>query len=234
MKSLDRTSLCVGILSIACGTVDRGSIAKRDASATDAIADASNDNHASHLTDADLHPTCVLSSSSTLPHVHIQFTSTNCVFTLAEASAGIVISYDVVIDQDVPGFAPVSPYWYGADVAGLDLSEVLQGNGQSYCLCDMGLPHSFCPLDDGGVSSDTSCAPITLKQGVYHQRFPWDGVNWRGPSDTFNPKGAPFPAGDYTLTISTAPGVLTDGGFADAGSAEGLSAVAKFLVRLLP
>jgi hypothetical protein len=29
----------------------------------------------------------------------------------------------------------------------------------------------------------------------------WDGVNWDGPSDTGNPKGAPFPEGSYTVTV---------------------------------
>jgi hypothetical protein len=56
----------------------------------------------------------------------------------------------------------------------------------------------------------------TLHQGVYHASFNWDGVNWSGPSDTSNPKGAPFPAGSYRLDI-TATGYR---GPIDASSAQ--------------
>src|SRR5215211_2321505 len=39
---------------------------------------------------------CVLRRESTLPHVHIEFGPSPCVFTLAQAAAGISIPYDVV------------------------------------------------------------------------------------------------------------------------------------------
>ena len=58
--------------------------------------------------------------------------------------------------------------------------EQLAGNGQSYCLCDTGL------------CGPASLPPVTLRAGNYAGAFSWDGKNWNGPSDTDNPKGAPF------------------------------------------
>ncbi|HVU03845.1 MAG TPA: hypothetical protein VHE30_18930 [Polyangiaceae bacterium] len=181
--------------------------------------------------DASVPDRCVLSADSTLPHVHLVSKAKKCVFSLAEARAGITIPYEVVIDEDVPGFAPLSPYPYGPNVSSLAVTEVLAGGSQSYCLCDQGLPWGACPEEDGGVShpgSGTVCAPTTLKKGTYAREFAWDGVNWTGPSDTGNPKGAPFPPGDYTLSLATTPGKL-------AGDAGGSSLVAetKLLVRLV-
>jgi len=60
------------------------------------------------------------------------------------------------------------------------------------------------------------------------------GVNWTGPSDTGNPKGAPFPPGDYTLTVSTTPGTLEvrDAGATDAGNTAA-AIDATFPIRLV-
>lgn len=155
---------------------------------------------------------CAPQATSSLPHVHIDIHPTKCAFTLAEAAAGITIAYDLVVDEDVPGFVPASPYPYGVDVANLDLTEEVAGNGQAYCLCDLGIPNSVCPLPDGGAAYQYPCGPITLPKGVYAQTFSWDGRNWNGPSDTMNPKGPPFPPGDYVLTIETNAGSFDDAG----------------------
>lgn len=193
--------------------------------------DAGTEPDSATTPDASVPPNCLLESESSLPHVHFVSKATECVFSLAEARAGISIPYDVVIDEDVPGFAPAQPYPYGANVSGLSVSEMLRGGGQTYCLCDQGLPYASCPLADGGVShpiDSTPCGPVTLKKGVYSRAFDWDGVNWTGPSDTGNPKGPPFPPGDYALTIATSPGTLA--GDASAGP---VSASMKLLVRLV-
>lgn len=133
--------------------------------------------------------------SSTLPGVRIEFLATaECVFTLSRAAAGISIPYQVVVDEDVPNVKPApqdaghcgKPAW--AD--GLILFEVLEGQGQKYCLCDEGL------------CAPSEPAAVTLKKGVYPFAFEWDGRNWEGPSDTGNPEGAPFPSGHYTLVVS--------------------------------
>ncbi len=173
---------------------------------------------------------CSITATSSLPHVQIVFQSgTSCVYTLAQAAAKIAIPYDVVVDQDVPDFAPASPYWYGANASVLEVSQVLSGAGQQYCLCDQGLPYPTCPSDDGGtapVRNDVSCGPSTIRAGTYHQVFTWDGRNWDGPSDTLSPEGPAFPPGDYDLVVSTAPGTLDD-----AGS---VSASATFQVHPVP
>jgi hypothetical protein len=172
---------------------------------------------------------CVLDTSSTLPHVHIVFHVPSCDFTLAQAAAKISIDYDLVVDQDVPGFVPAAPYWYGSSAANLVLNEVVSGGGQSYCLCDQGLPYPQCPTDDGGLSypdggPSGACPAITIPTGTYHRVFTWDGRNWMGPSDTSNPEGPPFPAGDYQLVVSTSPGSIGDAG--------ALSATGKLRIRL--
>ncbi len=183
--------------------------------------------------DATPPPQCILEQSTTLPHVHVVFHAPECVFTLAQAAAGITFAYDLVVDQDVPGFVPASPYWYGSNAANLVLSESISGGGQSYCVCDQGLPYPECPVDDGGVAppdggpGQGSCGPVTIPAGVYHRTFAWDGRNWSGPSDTGNPEGAPFPPGDYELDVTTAPGSI-------AGVGSGLAAKGRFLVRLTP
>jgi len=73
-----------------------------------------------------------------------------------------------------------------------------------------------------------------LRKGTYARTFTWDGVNWTGPSDTGNPKGAPFPPGDYTLTVSTTPGTLEvrDAGATDAGNTAA-AIDATFPIRLV-
>ncbi len=134
---------------------------------------------------------------------------------------------DLIVDQDVIEFAPSHPYPYGSDAANLELSEVLSGGGQNYCLCDKGLPFPRCPGIDGGFApSTTPCGPITIPAGVYHRLFAWDGHNWSGPSDTNSPKGPLFPAGDYVLSVST-----TEGSIGDSGS---FHASGKFALHLVP
>jgi len=192
--------------------------------------DAGSEPDSGETVDASVPPACVLEAASSLPHVHIVSKATHCIFSVAAARAGISIPYDVVIDEDVPGFAPVQPYPYGTNVSSLFVTEMLRGGSQSYCVCDRGLPYASCPLSDGGTfyPNGAICEPTTLKKGVYPRAFTWDGVNWTGPSDTGNPKGAPFPPGDYTLTIASTPGTVA--GDASAGP---LAASAKLLVRLV-
>jgi hypothetical protein len=41
-----------------------------------------------------------------------------------------------------------------------------------------------------------------VQPGRYAGSVAWDGRNWTGPSDSSNPEGAPFPAGDYEFSVS--------------------------------
>ena len=190
---------------------------------------------------------CVLSSESTIPGVHIEFPSQPCAFTLAQASRGVRFSYDVVIDDDVPGYSSRSSssgvlVYPGSEVAKLQVATVIEGGTSRYCVCDQGGPPPFCTLQDGGFSyeapTDAGCGPITLEKGVSHVTWPslvwgpgpidWHGRSWNGPSDTGEPEGAPFPPGDYELKISIAGRLARDGGTVDVGAS------ARLLVRLVP
>jgi hypothetical protein len=137
---------------------------------------------------------CAVTSVSSLPGVSIAFhPPVACAFTLAQAQAGIAIPYDLVVASDVANVAPRAQDAGGCGQpgsSGLILFERLEGGGQSYCLCDTGL------------CAPTPPPPTTLHAGTYASSFSWDGKNWSGPSDTGNPQGAPFPPGDYTLTVS--------------------------------
>jgi hypothetical protein len=71
------------------------------------------------------------------------------------------------------------------------------------------------------------CEPHLLNVGVYAKSFNWDGVNWSGPSDTNNPKGMPFPAGDYELVIQAL-------GSTNQGTETPFSVEASLVIRLEP
>lgn len=161
---------------------------------------------------------CETSGSSTLPGVSIEFTANDCTFTVAEAAAGIQIGYQVVVANDVPNVHPLSQDTGcgGAGPSLLYVFENLGDNGQNYCICDQGL----CP----GSGPD----PVTIPQGTYAASFSWDGKNWSGPSDTGMPKGAAFPPGDYTLTVSS------KGDFTEAGVNKPYEVIGKAIVHLVP
>lgn len=136
---------------------------------------------------------CRPMSSSDLAGVALRLAATRCTFTLAEARAGIELRYDVVIEGNVTGViaAPQDGGSCGRPGAsGLIVFERLSGGGQSYCVCDE------------GRCVPPPQVPVTLAPGTFPASFRWDGLNWSGPSDTGNPKGAPFPVGTYTLEVS--------------------------------
>jgi hypothetical protein len=175
-------------------------------------------------------PECKALVESTLPGVTIVFAaSTKCVYTLAEAKAGITFDYELVIEDDVPDYVP-QKYEYPEDVlAGLDVTGTVVGGTQRYCLCDLGLPHWGCPEMDGGFGYQTTCDPITLKKGRYAGSFTWQGENWTGPSDTLNPKGPQFPPGDYQLVVKTLPGSIE---MPEGGAPPTIQVTATLPIRL--
>ncbi len=153
---------------------------------------------------------CQSSGASDLPGVSLNFPDQDCVFTLEEAAAGLEIAYEVEIDE-VIAKVTAEPQDAGGcsftDETGLIFFEEVTGDGQQYCECDTGL----C-----GIPPLT----VDLKAGVYPKTFEWTGTNWLGPSDTGNPLGPPFPAGAYTLTISSM-GTYGGEGFDDTFKVEG-------------
>ncbi|MCE9575368.1 MAG: hypothetical protein K8W52_19610 [Deltaproteobacteria bacterium] len=151
---------------------------------------------------------CSIGGTSTLPGVSIAFPGAACAFTLAEAARGIAIPYAVVVHDDLANVVAAASDAGGCkhpDASGLILGEEIAGGDQHYCLCDTGL----CPAPDP--------TPHAIAAGSYPGAFAWDGVNWNGPSDTGNPKGAPFPPGDYTVTIG-AHGTHDGAAFAVTGT----------------
>jgi hypothetical protein len=175
---------------------------------------------ASIVPDAESDPSCIRGSSSTLPGVRIDFCTSQTTFSLAEATAGITVPYRLVADQEVTGVYTRQRDDGGCGqpgVSGLILLAVLSGNGQRYCLCDIGL----CRLPPSDIQT-------TVHPGTYPATFAWDGRNWTGPSDFNQPKGLPFPAGDYLLTVSSI-------GQVDEGSSRRDFAVTSTVpIRLVP
>jgi len=158
-----------------------------------------------------------VSGESTLAGVSLEITATDCTFTVAEAAAGIEIPYQIVVSAAVPNVYPARQGGCkDADASGLYPFEKLTGGTESYCRCDEGL----CP----GPGPD----PVTLPAGTYPGIFQWDGVNWSGPSDTGNPKGPPFPPGDYTLVVSA------NGQFENGGAKDDFLVSATAVIHLLP
>ena len=166
-----------------------------DTSTTDASTTDTSTTDTSTDTSTDTGPppdSCEGIGSSTLPGVCIWFPSPGESFSLAEAAAGVTIPYHVIVEADVDDVMPQPQDDGGCgqpDASGLIVFAILQGGGQQYCLCDVGI----CPAP-GDV--------VTIPAGDSAFEFEWTGVNWGGPSDTNNPLGPAFPAGEYTLEIS--------------------------------
>jgi hypothetical protein len=135
---------------------------------------------------------CKTGGSSTLNSLSIVFPAGPCTATLAQAAAGLVIPYQVVIKdklQDVVALPMDAGQCGKSDQSGLIPFPQIEGGGQKWCICDVGM----C------MGPDTQ--PKSLVPGTFDAKFTWDGVNWFGPSDTSNPKGKPFPAGTYTVSV---------------------------------
>lgn len=136
---------------------------------------------------------CNVNGSSTWPGVRIEFTTPRCTWSLAEASQGVRIAYQVIIDDDIEGVVPVAQDAGQCDKpgpSGLIVFETLKGANANYGIYDRGL------------CLRPSREPVTLRAGVHPHIFEWDGRSWSGRSDTFRPKGDYFPGGTYTLTVS--------------------------------
>ncbi len=131
-----------------------------------------------------------------LDGVTVRVLAPRCNFTLSEARAGIALEYEVTVAKDLPTLyrqAPVS-----VTATPFAFSETLSGNGQSYCICDVG-PRQ--------ARVESFQAPA----GSYRSTFKWDGVSSNGPSDTPRPEGRAFPVGVYTLALHA------EGGHVDPG-----------------
>lgn len=125
--------------------------------------------------------------------VKIEFPKDGYTCTLAEAAKGIKLQYKIIVAQDYAGVIalPSEPsFQEPPGPSGLHPRERISGKGQLYCLLDFGR---------GAPPQEVA---KTLKKGSYLHSFDWDGRNWNGPSDFNNPKGKPFPAGTYVVTVA--------------------------------
>jgi hypothetical protein len=135
--------------------------------------------------------TCGDALAANLPGVSFDLSGNPSTVTLAEAEAGVVFTYEVVIEGDLEEVVSLPLDAGGCDqpdASGLRILERISGGRQLYCLCDTGL----CPP----VTPST-----TIGKGRYAGTFEWTGKNWQGPSDTVNPLGEPFPPGRYSFEI---------------------------------
>jgi hypothetical protein len=134
--------------------------------------------------------------------VKIKLAKREFTFTVAEAAKGIKIPYEIVVADDIPGVAPMPPgpsFNTPAGKSGLYPYIRITGNDQVYAPLDYGL----------GAPPEPQFQ--ALKKGTYAASFDWDGRNWQGPSDTGQARGAAFPPGTYTITV-TAVGRVKAGG----------------------
>lgn len=132
-------------------------------------------------------------NSTTIPGLTIKFEKKEYQFTLSQVKKGIKIGYKIIAEKDFSGIITLPQDTGGCEnpgKSGLIVHETLSGNNQYYSIDDTGL----CP--DSGKRKG-----VTIKKGEYSEEFLWDGVNWRGPSDTGNKKGLLFPVGIYQLKM---------------------------------
>jgi hypothetical protein len=109
--------------------------------------------------------------------------------------------YRLEVDDPIAYYAPDSGgscgrcAGYGDDP--LTLIDFSIGAADTwYCLCDVGC----CP--------PTTTSQWTLQTGTFADVILWPGREWNGPSDTNEPLGALFAAGDYDVSVTFAvPGV---------------------------
>lgn len=124
--------------------------------------------------------------------VKVEFPEKGYEYTLAQVAKGIKIEYKIVIDEDVPGVAPMQfgpSFVEPPGPSGLHPRESIHGPGNNY------------GIFDSGLAPPPREVFKTLKKGTYTHSFDWDGRNWGGPSDTGQPKGKAFPAGTYELIV---------------------------------
>lgn len=153
--------------------------------------------------------------ASDLDGVSLVFANAKCTYSLAELAAGVSIGFELRIAHSYASLHPVSSDLTGCqlpDDSGFIVNYDIAGGTQEYCLCDQG----FCSRPVFTTSAQV---------GTYASHFGWDGRNWQGRSDTFQPEGAAFPPGAYVLAVFAngtwdGPGASDDGGTAsgDAGT----------------
>ena len=133
--------------------------------------------------------------------IHVVLDHDSYTFNLAEVGAGVTFSYKIVVDTDVPGVIPSNFDDVSQPESSSDLLSfpVIDGNGHSYA------------IRDTGARPGPAWSARTVPAGEYAHTFKWTGRNWNGPSDTSNPLGDAFPAGEYMIKVYLRGTVEVDG-----------------------
>jgi hypothetical protein len=167
---------------------------------------------------------CSSDDYTNLP-MSLTFSKQPCSYTAAQVAAGIVFTYQEVIEE-AWSLRPIPQDLGGCqtpDDAGLIVGYKITGGGQSYCRCDVGL----CAAQSFATTSVI---------GTHDRTVSWDGRNWNGPSDTNTAEGSSFPPGSYAVTL-TATGTYsatTDGGAIDSGVSPTFGIGATFPFTITP
>lgn len=143
---------------------------------------------------------CHGTSTSNLQGVYTELDPARCTFTVQEATAGLDVPFTVVAERSIADVEPmvIGPSCSTPDASGFQTLVSVTGNDQRYCpACD---DHS-CP--------DPFMSRLSLEVGCHQGSVHWEALNWSGPGavGALNPKGAPFPPGDYVLSIHQMGGV---------------------------
>lgn len=168
---------------------------------------------------------CQPTYTGTIPGANLDLSQTACVFSIAKLGGKFPLPYKLIVGDAVPMWstdtnigqcAPKTVF--GGIATFVTVEGIGDGLPQKWCLCDVG---NCVPPKD---TAFTPTAP-----GTYQHDFVWDGNNFDGPSDTNTQPGAPFPPGEYTLSVTS------QGNFKKAdGTEDGFGAAAKLQILLTP
>lgn len=142
---------------------------------------------------------CEVKYEGAIPGAKLDLSKTPCVFSISQAGGTFALPYDVIVKAATPlwntdpnaGQCPPQNV-FGGVATFVTLEGLGDGTPQKWCLCDVGL---CAPPKDISYTATTP--------GTYTHAFTWDGKNFQGPSDTNQQPGAPFPPGQYTLTVKS-------------------------------
>lgn len=138
---------------------------------------------------------CEVTSFSNLPGIRIEFTTTDCSWTLAQARAGLHVDYRVRVDRDIKGIVPAASGACGCGqphISGLTLTEELQGADHRVCIGNA--ETCLGPVEE----------PVTLRKGTYPGTMTLEGPSEARAGNRAGATGVPFAPGNYTLTVRAA------------------------------
>ena len=110
-------------------------------------------------------------SHPVIEQFRIVFPSDGYEFRTKALEHGIEIKYDIVVRSNISDIVPLPQTQGSVALPGpskLMPLEKISGNGQFYCILDVG-------------SGKPNLNPIRIKKGSYTHSIKWDGKNWERP-----------------------------------------------------